>query len=276
MEAFLNWLSNPGPCEEITLILVLLLVSFVIPFWITKLKISKVGKDGIEFGSREDKKDENKKKRSEEGSNSIIEQKKEHISYVTTQDYKIFSLILKEFSTKIITEVKEYCRKNGINLKTEDEYREYTEEKKSIYYNELKEMFRDEYVSYDIISDTDVEDILEKLRDFTFNKIENMYRKVRSISIEEHQLLEQECKEEKETFLSNLNKYIEIKNENKNSLYSLENILETHYIKCKEIYTHERISILEKQIRVIEETNKMITRKYIEEFNRVYSEKNKR
>lgn len=275
MEPFFSWLSTPGPWEEITLLVFALVFAFGVPFWIKKLKIKKVGKGGLEFGGDEKAKEDTSKPT--ESNTSASEKITNQVSYATAQDHRIFSLILKDFSSKMKSDIKDYCRKNGIDKKSDLEYNEYAEEKKYAYYNSLKEKFQEEYTSYDIVSIDDVEKILESLRDFTFNKIENVYKKIRAIAIEEHRFVTEEYEREYETFKNNMNSVANLFKENKELSAIVENqinsVLQQHYTKYKEIVIYERINILDKEIRVVEDTNKTISRRFIEEFDKIFREK---
>jgi len=264
METFFNWLSSPGPYEEISVILCLLILIVGIPFWLRYLKISKISKNGVEF----DVKSSSEKKSKY---TALIDN---NHSSTASQDHKLFTLILRDFSHKVKNEIKEYCRVNGLNLKTDEEYKEYIEEKKSVYFSELREMFQNEYIAYDLVTLEDVEDILETLRDYTFHRIENMYKKVRDISILEHKNLDEKKKVERQLFIENLKSLIERwKEKEKNLELSLDNILNIHYTEIEEIIKQERITILDKQIHIIDECNKSITRRYIEEFEKTYRQK---
>lgn len=265
MEAFFNWIANPGPTEEITIVAILVILMFGIPFWLKNVKIAKISKEGVEFQTNEIVK---------------IEEKKEtpinRLSIATTQDYKLFVLILRDFYNKIEEEIKTYCRLNGLNKKNEIEYKEYVEDKKLVYYSQLKEIFQNDYISYDIVTYEDVENIVETLRDFIFNKIDTLYKKIREISINEHNRINDAKDVEREMFtiniISNLDNFVGTDEEKHNKVSS---VLDSHYKKCKEIMSDELISIIDKQTRVIDEINKSITRRFIEEFENVYRENRK-
>ena len=267
MDKFFEWLAEPGPWEEMSVIIIIMLIIIGLPICLKYIKVAKITKQGIEF----DTKDREKKAATQ----NFYDNKH---STTASQDHKLFTLILRDFSHKIKAEIKEYCRLNGLNLKTDEEYKEYTEEKKSVYYSQLKEEFQNEYIAYDTVTLEDIEEILETLRDFTFHRIEVLFKKIRDISIEEHKTVDENKKIERETFEQNIANILDQFKESDNredSLSRIRTIMDLHYMKYGEILLDERISILDKQIHVIEEVNKSITRRFIEEFETVYRNKKK-
>ena len=206
MNAFFAWLSTPGPFEEILLVVILLILLGFVSFIIAKGFLDCDIK-GIRIKSKDNREKPNDKpvaqreklnKSDLNNSSSVLGA---NVSILATQDYRIISLIIQAHSNRIREEMKQYCSVNGLDKKDRDSYMIYVDEKKNLYISELKEMFNREYVSYDIISISDIYEIIEESKERMMNKLEKLYIKLRDISIEEHTKINESKKVLFETYL---------------------------------------------------------------------------
>lgn len=249
MDGFFAWLSQPGLSQEIcVLVLILILLIFIL---ILVAKYVSIDIKGVKSkGSDNDNKNKNSK-----SSNST----KENINGLTntsvtaTQDYKILSLIIQAHSNRVRDEMKQYCTRNGLDKKDRDEYMTYVDEKKNLYIVELCDMIRREYVSYDILSESDVFKIIEDNREIIMSKLEKLYIKLRDISICEHAKIN----EDKFTNFDNyINKFIAWKNCNyekeDDCKSALSDLMNNYSQSCENIVIEERIVILDKQVQKID------------------------
>ena len=185
MKEFFDWLSKPGPFEEICVLIILLIILGFILLMFAKFII--IDYNGIK--SKENGKSKNKgdKKNSPDDKTKIIKPNYANItSPLASQDYRLISLIVQAHANKIKEEMKQYCTINGLDKKNKDEYMMYVDEKKNFYIAELREMFNHEYVAHDILSITDIYNIIIDTKDTIMNKLEKLYIKLRDISIQEH------------------------------------------------------------------------------------------
>lgn len=262
MNAFFAWLSTPGPFEEILLVVILLILLGFVSFIITKGLLDCDIK-GIRIKSKDNKEKPNDKpvaqrekpnKSDLNNSSSVLGA---NVSILATQDYRIISLIIQAHSNRIREEMKQYCSVNGLDKKDRDSYMIYVDEKKNLYISELKEMFNREYVSYDIISISDIYEIIEESKERMMNKLEKLYIKLRDISIEEHTKINESKKVLFETYLE---KALEWKEKTYSSDKEAKDILieylnQYHKI-CENLTINERIDVLNKQLQKIDTIKK--------------------
>jgi hypothetical protein len=180
-----------------------------------------------------------------------------NVSILATQDYRIISLIIQAHSNRIREEMKQYCSVNGLDKKDRDSYMIYVDEKKNLYISELKEMFNREYVSYDIISISDIYEIIEESKERMMNKLEKLYIKLRDISIEEHTKINESKKELFETYLD---KALEWRGKtyssDKEVRDKLIEYLNQYHKTCENLTINERIDVLNKQVQKIDTIKK--------------------
>ena len=254
IDTLLNWLSLKGPYQEITLFLFLgILLGFLtaLPWIIRRAGIKKIGKNGLEFDEKNkcsNQTDEEKQKITKD--KTLFDLKSNKSSVTTTQDYKMASLILDSFFLSLKEEIINYCQKNGLNEKGTDEYRTYIEEKKTLYFNELKSIFQKEYIAYDILSPYEIDEVIESLKDQTYHKIETLYNRIRDISVKEHELIAKKKADEKERFKIKINEYVKYC-ASKDNPFSINSILEDHYEENEKLLSCERVDILGKQMEKI-------------------------
>ena len=131
------------------------------------------------------------------------------------------------------------------------------DEKKNLYISELKEMFNREYVSYDIISISDIYEIIEESKERMMNKLEKLYIKLRDISIEEHTKINESKKELFETYLE---KALEWRGKSYSSDKEVKDILieylNRYHKTCENLTINERIDVLNKQLQKIDTIKK--------------------
>ena len=276
MSGLFEWMATPGPTEEITMLVLVAVIFIALPIWIKTLKISKISKSGIEF-DKDSEKTEDKEKNPQAMSDKSTDnsQSSGNLSITASQDYKLFSLILRDFGNRVKNEIKKYCKDNGINLKGIEEYGYYIDGKKQNYFYELKEFFQAEYTTYDLVSNVDIIKILENSKDYIFKKIDLLYKKIRTISIEEHDKINKKYEGERRKFQNGILGYIESIRQLKDDENKIDpnNTIDLHYTEYREILLAERISILDKQISTIEDINISVKRHLLEEFEKVYIEK---
>lgn len=262
MNAFFAWLSTPGPFEEILLVVILLILLGFVSFIIAKGFLDCDIK-GIRIKSKDNKEKPNDKpvaqrekpnKSDLNNSSSVLGA---NVSILATQDYRIISLIIQAHSNRIREEMKQYCSVNGLDKKDRDSYMIYVDEKKNLYISELKEMFNREYVSYDIISISDIYEIIEESKERMMNKLEKLYIKLRDISIEEHTKINESKKVLFETYLE---KALEWREKTYSSDKEVKDILieylnQYHKI-CENLTINERIDVLNKQVQKIDTIKK--------------------
>ena len=180
-----------------------------------------------------------------------------NVSILATQDYRIISLIIQAHSNRIREEMKQYCSVNGLDKKDRDSYMIYVDEKKNLYISELKEMFNREYVSYDIISISDIYEIIEESKERMMNKLEKLYIKLRDISIEEHTKINESKKELFETYLG---KALEWREKSYSSDKEVKDVLidylNRYHKTCENLTINERIDVLNKQVQKIDTIKK--------------------
>lgn len=262
MNAFFAWLSTPGPFEEILLVVILLILLGFVSFIITKGLLDCDIK-GIRIKSKDNKEKPNDKpvaqreKLNKSDLNNSSTVLGANVSILATQDYRIISLIIQAHSNRIREEMKQYCSVNGLDKKDRDSYMIYVDEKKNLYISELKEMFNREYVSYDIISISDIYEIIEESKERMMNKLEKLYIKLRDISIEEHTKINESKKVLFETYLE---KALEWKEKTYSSDKEAKDILieylnQYHKI-CENLTINERIDVLNKQVQKIDTIKK--------------------
>lgn len=262
MNAFFAWLSTPGPFEEILLVVILLILLGFVSFIITKGLLDCDIK-GIRIKSKDNKEKSNDKpvaqreKPNKSDLNNSSTVLGANVSILATQDYRIISLIIQAHSNRIREEMKQYCSVNGLDKKDRDSYMIYVDEKKNLYISELKEMFNREYVSYDIISISDIYEIIEESKERMMNKLEKLYIKLRDISIEEHTKINESKKVLFETYLE---KALEWKEKTYSSDKEAKDILieylnQYHKI-CENLTINERIDVLNKQVQKIDTIKK--------------------
>lgn len=262
MNAFFAWLSTPGPFEEILLVVILLILLGFVSFIITKGLLDCDIK-GIRIKSKDNKEKPNDKpvaqrekpnKSDLNNSSSVLGA---NVSILATQDYRIISLIIQAHSNRIREEMKQYCSVNGLDKKDRDSYMIYVDEKKNLYISELKEMFNREYVSYDIISISDIYEIIEESKERMMNKLEKLYIKLRDISIEEHTKINESKKVLFETYLE---KALEWREKTYSSDKEVKEILieylNQYHKTCENLTINERIDVLNKQLQKIDTIKK--------------------
>lgn len=261
MNAFFAWLSTPGPFEEILLVVILLILLGFVGFLIAKGSLDCNIK-GVQIKSKDKEKPNEKpvvqqEKPNKSDLNNSSSVLGANVSILATQDYRIISLIIQAHSNRIREEMKQYCSVNGLDKKDRDSYMIYVDEKKNLYISELKEMFNREYVSYDIISISDIYEIIEESKEKMMNKLEKLYIKLRDISIEEHTKINES---KKEVFDFYIGKALEWRNKSYSSEDEIKNILTeylTQYNKtCENLTINERIDILNKQVQKIDTIKK--------------------
>lgn len=264
MNAFFAWLSAPGPFEEILTVVILLILLGFVGFLIAKgsvdcdikgLRIKSKSKDNKEKPNDKPVVQEEKPNKSDfNNSSSVLGA---NVSILATQDYRIISLIVQAHSNRIREEMKQYCSVNGLDKKDRDSYMIYVDEKKNLYISELKEMFNREYVSYDIISISDIYEIIEESKERMMNKLEKLYIKLRDISIEEHTKINES---KKELFNFYLERAFEWRGKTYSSDKEVKDILIeylTQYHKtCENLTINERIDVLNKQVQKIDTIKK--------------------
>ena len=262
MNAFFAWLSTPGPFEEILLVAILLILLGFVSFIIAKGLLDCDIK-GIRIKSKDNKEKPNDKpvaqrekpnKSDLNNSSSVLGA---NVSILATQDYRIISLIIQAHSNRIREEMKQYCSVNGLDKKDRDSYMIYVDEKKNLYISELKEMFNREYVSYDIISISDIYEIIEESKERMMNKLEKLYIKLRDISIEEHTKINESKKVLFETYLEKALEWREkTYSSDKEAKDILIEYLNQYHKTCENLTINERIDVLNKQLQKIDTIKK--------------------
>lgn len=261
MNAFFAWLSTPGPFEEILLVFVLLIILGFIGILIAKGLVDCEIK-GVKVKSKDKEKPNDKpvvqqEKPNKSDLNNSSSVLGANVSILATQDYRIISLIIQAHSNRIREEMKQYCSVNGLDKKDRDSYMIYVDEKKNLYISELKEMFNREYVSYDIISISDIYEIIEESKERMMNKLEKLYIKLRDISIEEHTKINESKKELFETYLE---KALEWRGKTYSSDKEVKDILieylNQYHKTCENLTINERIDVLNKQVQKIDTIKK--------------------
>lgn len=262
MNAFFAWLSTPGPFEEILLVVILLILLGFVSFIITKGLLDCDIK-GIRIKSKDNKEKPNDKPAAQReklnksdlnNSSSVLGA---NVSILATQDYRIISLIIQAHSNRIREEMKQYCSVNGLDKKDRDSYMIYVDEKKNLYISELKEMFNREYVSYDIISISDIYEIIEESKERMMNKLEKLYIKLRDISIEEHTKINESKKVLFETYLEKALEWREkTYSSDKEAKDILIEYLNQYHKTCENLTINERIDVLNKQLQKIDTIKK--------------------
>lgn len=245
MSAFFTWLSNPGPFEEICVMIVLLIVlGFLILMFAKFISFDYKG-----ITSKDKNKDKNKK----DSSNQI---KQTITNPLASQDYRLISLIVQAHANKVKEEMKQYCKINGLDKKNRDEYMMYVDEKKNLYIAELREMFNSEYVAHDIISITEIYSIIDDTKEMIMNKLEKLYIKLRDISIQEHMKLN----EEKDVMYQKaFGKAMEWRSKNltdEEKEKTLNEMIEIFKEMCEKLVLCEHIDILTRQMQKIDMTKK--------------------
>lgn len=262
MNAFFAWLSTPGPFEELLVVVILMILLGFVGFIIAKGLLDCDIK-GIRIKSKDNKEKPNDKpvvkqekpnKSDLNNSSSVLGA---NVSILATQDYRIISLIIQAHSNRIREEMKQYCSVNGLDKKDRDSYMIYVDEKKNLYISELKEMFNREYVSYDIISISDIYEIIEESKERMMNKLEKLYIKLRDISIEEHTKINESKKELFETYLG---KALEWREKSYSSDKEVKDVLidylNRYHKTCENLTINERIDVLNKQVQKIDTIKK--------------------
>ena len=263
MNSFFAWLSTPGPFEEILIIVILLILLGFVIFLITK-GLLDCNIKGIRIKSKDkDKEKQNNESevQKEKPNNSDLNNNSSvlgaNVSILATQDYRIISLIIQAHSNRIREEMKQYCSVNGLDKKDRDSYMIYVDEKKNLFISELKEMFNREYVTYDIISISDIYEIIEESKERMMNKLEKLYIKLRDISIEEHTKINESKKELFETYLE---KALEWRGKSYSSDDEVKDILivylNQYHKTCENLTINERIDVLNKQVQKIDTIKK--------------------
>ena len=262
MNAFFAWLSVPGPFEELLVVIILMILLGFVGFIIAKGLLDCDIK-GIRIKSKDNKEKPNDKpvvkqekpNKSDLNNNSSV--LGANVSILATQDYRIISLIIQAHSNRIREEMKQYCSVNGLDKKDRDSYMIYVDEKKNLYISELKEMFNREYVSYDIISISDIYEIIEESKERMMNKLEKLYIKLRDISIEEHTKINESKKELFETYLG---KALEWREKSYSSDKEVKDVLidylNRYHKTCENLTINERIDVLNKQVQKIDTIKK--------------------
>ena len=261
MSTLFTWLSTPGPFEEILLVIILLILLGFIGFLIARGSIDCNIK-GVRIKSKNKEKENDKPEVQDEkpnksdlnNSSSVLGA---NVSILATQDYRIISLIIQAHANRIREEMKQFCSVNGLDKKDRDSYMIYVDEKKNLYISELKEMFNREYVSYDIISISDIYEIIEESKEKIMNKLEKLYIKLRDISIEEHIKIN-ECK--KELFETCLTKALEWREKSYSTDKEAKDVLIEYLNRfrktCENLTINERIDVLNKQVQKIDTIKK--------------------
>ena len=176
---------------------------------------------------------------------------------MATQDYRIISLIIQAHANRIREEMKQFCSVNGLDKKDRDSYMIYVDEKKNLYISELKEMFNREYVSYDIISISDIYEIIEESKEKIMSKLEKLYIKLRDISIEEHTKINESKTELFETCLT---KALEWREKSYSTDKEAKDVLIEYLNRfrktCENLTISERIDVLNKQVQKIDTIKK--------------------
>ena len=261
MNAFFAWLSTPGPFEEILIVFILLIILGFVGFLIAKGMVDCEIK-GVKVKSKDKEKPNDKpvvqqEKPNKSDLNNSSSVLGANVSILATQDYRIISLIIQAHSNRIREEMKQYCSVNGLDKKDRDSYMIYVDEKKNLYISELKEMFNREYVSYDIISISDIYEIIEESKERMMNKLEKLYIKLRDISIEEHTKINESKKELFETYLE---KALEWRGKTYSSDKEVRDILieylNQYHKTCENLTINERIDVLNKQVQKIDTIKK--------------------
>ena len=262
MNAFFAWLSTPGPFEELLVVVILMILLGFVGFIIAKGLLDCDIK-GIRIKSKDNKEKPNDKpvakqekpnKSDLNNSSSVLGA---NVSILATQDYRIISLIIQAHSNRIREEMKQYCSVNGLDKKDRDSYMIYVDEKKNLYISELKEMFNREYVSYDIISISDIYEIIEESKERMMNKLEKLYIKLRDISIEEHTKINESKKVLFETYLEKALEWREkTYSSDKEAKDILIEYLNQYHKTCENLTINERIDVLNKQLQKIDTIKK--------------------
>lgn len=261
MSTLFTWLSTPGPFEEILLVIILLILLGFIGFLIARGSIDCNIK-GVRIKSKNKEKENDKSEVQDEkpnksdlnNSSSVLGA---NVSILATQDYRIISLIIQAHANRIREEMKQFCSVNGLDKKDRDSYMIYVDEKKNLYISELKEMFNREYVSYDIISISDIYEIIEESKEKIMNKLEKLYIKLRDISIEEHMKINESKKELFETCLT---KALEWREKSYSTDKEAKDVLIEYLNRfrktCENLTINERIDVLNKQVQKIDTIKK--------------------
>ena len=261
MSTLFTWLSTPGPFEEILLVIILLILLGFIGFLIARGSIDCNIK-GVRIKSKNKEKENDKPEVQDEkpnksdlnNSSSVLGA---NVSILATQDYRIISLIIQAHANRIREEMKQFCSVNGLDKKDRDSYMIYVDEKKNLYISELKEMFNREYVSYDIISISDIYEIIEESKEKIMSKLEKLYIKLRDISIEEHMKINESKKELFETCIT---KALEWREKSYSTDKEAKDVLIEYLNRfrktCENLTISERIDVLNKQVQKIDTIKK--------------------
>lgn len=261
MSTLFTWLSTPGPFEEILLVIILLILLGFIGFLIARGSIDCNIK-GVRIKSKNKEKENDKPEVQDEkpnksdlnNSSSVLGA---NVSILATQDYRIISLIIQAHANRIREEMKQFCSVNGLDKKDRDSYMIYVDEKKNLYISELKEMFNREYVSYDIISISDIYEIIEESKEKIMSKLEKLYIKLRDISIEEHTKINESKTELFETCLT---KALEWREKSYSTDKEAKDVLIEYLNRfrktCENLTISERIDVLNKQVQKIDTIKK--------------------
>lgn len=275
MDSFFNYLSEAGTgaLVFITILLVILLVGLIAIVYLI-IKNVKIDYKGLKLEGNKSENNKNSDKTSKKDNKDDKIYPKEKTSVIATQDYRIISLIVQAHANRFANEIRSYCQHNGLNKKTKEEYSIYIDEKKNLYIAELKEMITHEYISYDLISLSELFAIVDKLSSNIMSTLEKLYIKLRDISIEEHKKLDQEEIEANELCIQALNIWnnTNFDNENDKSL-SLGKIVNSYRERYKKVILHEHIDILNLQLQKINSTKKDLTFILINEVMNVIEEK---
>lgn len=279
MNTLIEYLKT-GPSAVVSLV-ILIAVAFACLYFLLNLIFNKGSFKfkNIEVGGNHKEKnlnpmmpsDKQNKKSSIGGSN---------VSITASQDYKIIYLILQAHSERISKEIELYCKKNGLNEKSKEDYDVYVDEKKNLYIHELNEMLNREYVSYDIIDIHDIKNIINELKEEIMNKVEKLYQSLRNISIDEHKTVKAKRADIYSNCLSNITLWKNISystaTENGSELEKILNVFKTEFEK---IVIYERIDILDRQKQKIDVAKKdlmdLILNRIIEVIHKKYESINK-
>lgn len=254
MEPIINFLQSNGFFGLISLILLLIVFGGIV--YITLRLI--VSKAQFKFKDIE----LNGNKFSKDIQNNNKTDKKDHnpnITITATQDYKIIYLIITVHANRITNEMIEYCKKNGLNKISNEDYDIYVDEKKNIYITELRDMITREYVSYDLISIQDLYEFINIIKDSITSRVDKLYRTLRDISIEQHRELNKKRIDIFSDCISTLNKWKSLTfTSETEALDELVKIINDYKIQHEKIVVKERIDILDLQKQKIEAGRKTL------------------
>lgn len=287
MDAFFNWLNNPGYFEEILLTLILVfvlgLLGFIIFLIIKSSKEIHFGKTVLKFdfnkankeNKEDEKENENIKNKSKDPIVNNEDNKKKQVHLEIDYDLYTISYLLDLFFYQMKEEMMHYCEKNGLDKKSFEEYKMYIDEKKGIYLRDLHKFFTDKYLYHNSISKDDLDDLINRNKEATFQYIEQMFTSIRSISINEHKLIN----EKKDLNLDKLNnrirKYIELAKEGKSdqSLLTYDEILSDFIEDYEKLIISERNDILYKQMEKIKVVIGILKSMYEESLKSILEDK---